>query len=468
MNQLLLHNLHDHLKSMRFQLSFALLLLFYTANGIVYAWKIDRESVEAARITTGYRERMEASTLREAVDNRYDFLLRASGTEFMAEGGFNWFMDTAQIGVATGSTPVQRYGARVTNAWMERFEIVDWTFITRVVLSFMAIALAYNSVSGEIESGTLRTVLANSVSRGRFMVAKLASYVVVLASATGLGSLLSLLVLSLYSDLELSWALARSCALFIIATFLYMTLFLCVSIGVSALTRRSASSLVFLVVCWVLLIIIIPQASYLAGTMAVDTQGYRGSSGAYARMGELSEAAHQALAREGIGLRGRELGAVDDYAVERQFAARMNEVDQERVAILRQADQQLLAQYVFAKRLNLISPGYAYMYSVEALLGTGVARLQHFYDQAWHYRQGLLDFLRARDAADPESPHVLFIGEYMSDAPLDTNDLPVLRATPIPLGKSLAAGVTPILILVLETLLAFLFALWSVNRTELV
>ena len=27
MNQLLLHNLHDHLKSMRFQLSFALLLL---------------------------------------------------------------------------------------------------------------------------------------------------------------------------------------------------------------------------------------------------------------------------------------------------------------------------------------------------------------------------------------------------------------------------------------------------------
>lgn len=467
MGPVLLHNLQDHLQSMRFQLIFAVLLLFFAANGIVYTWKMDRGVVETAQIEASNRSRMEASTLRQAVDNSYDFLLPASGTEFMAEGGLNWLKDTARINPATGRIPLVRTSVTVTNAWMERFEVLDWTFIIRVVLSFMAIAMAYNSVSGEIESGTLRLALANPLSRARFAVAKLGSYLIVLTAAVVVGSLVSLVVLSTYGHLTLTWALARSYALFLAATLLYLILFLCVAFAASALTGDSASSLVLLVVCWVMLTVIVPQASYLIGITAVDAPGYGGPTGAYARLQALSQSTLRGLELAGIGLRGRDLGQVDGFALERQYAARMNQADAERAAILRHADQELLAQFEVAKAINLISPGYAYTYSVEAVIGVGVARLEHFYEQAWHYRRGLLDFLRARDAVDLASPHITFLPDYMSDAPLDAQDLPRLRATPIPLSKSMRAGVVALLILLLEALCSFLFALWSINRSEL-
>ncbi|MEW6749762.1 MAG: ABC transporter permease subunit [Candidatus Latescibacterota bacterium] len=214
MGTVLLHHLRDHLHSLRFQLIFAVMALFFAANGIVYAWKMQRETTEAAGIVSSYRARMEARTLRQAVDNTYEFLLPAPGTEFMTEGGLNWLKDSARISPATGRMPLVRTSARVTNAWMERFDILDWTFIVRVVLSFMAIAMAYNAVSGEVESGTLRLVLTNPLSRARFAVAKLASHLLVLAAAVVVGTLVSLVILSTYGPLALGWGLVRACALF--------------------------------------------------------------------------------------------------------------------------------------------------------------------------------------------------------------------------------------------------------------
>lgn len=467
MGTILLHHLQDHLQSMRFQLIFAVLLLFFAANGIVYTWRMERGVVEAAEINASNRSKMEGTSLRQAVDNTYSFLLPSPGTEFMSEGGLNWLKDTARISPATGRYPLVRARVTVTNAWMERFEVLDWTFIVRVVLSFMAIAMAYNSVSGEIEGGTLRLVLTNPLSRARFAVAKLGSYLIVLSAAAVIGSLVSLVILSTYGHLALTWALAWSYALFLAATLLYLILFLCVAFAASALTGNSASSLVLLVVCWVMLTVIVPQASYLIGITAVDAPGYRGPTGANARVQELSQSTQRELEQAGIGLRGRDLGQVDGFALEKQYAARMNRVDAEGAAILRHADRELLTQFEVAKAINLISPGYAYTYSVEAVLGVGVARLEHFYEQAWHYRRGLLDFLRARDAVDPASPHITFLPEYMSDAPLDARALPYLRATPIPLSRSMRAGAVPLLVLLLEALGSFLFALWSINRSEL-
>ena len=39
---------------------------------------------------------------------------------------------------------------------MQRYEILDCAFVVRFVISFLCIVIAYNSVSGELESGTDR------------------------------------------------------------------------------------------------------------------------------------------------------------------------------------------------------------------------------------------------------------------------------------------------------------------------
>ncbi|MBW1881866.1 MAG: hypothetical protein JRJ84_26215 [Deltaproteobacteria bacterium] len=41
-----LHQLHDNLRSLRFQTSLIVLLLFFVGNGIVYTYKMDRAARE--------------------------------------------------------------------------------------------------------------------------------------------------------------------------------------------------------------------------------------------------------------------------------------------------------------------------------------------------------------------------------------------------------------------------------------
>ena len=72
---------------------------------------------------------------------------------------------------------------------------------------------------------------------------------------------------------------------------------------------------------------------------------------------------------------------------------------------------QSLVKYKRARSVNLLSPGFAYQYSIETLLGTSAIRYIDLLEQVWAYRRNLRGFFRARDAADSDSPHVLFLAD---------------------------------------------------------
>jgi len=463
MGTLFLHQLHDHLKSLRFQIGLVILLLFFGASGAVYTWKMKGLVEEDARIDAENERRyQEVSTFPQAVGQQYRIVCRAPGTEFITEGGFNWFGDHVVIIPASGEIPPGPVNTvRSISHWMDPFELVDWSLIVRIVLSFLCVVLAYDAVSGEVESGTLRLVLANPLSRGRFLIAKFLAHLTVLLVAAILGSLLSLLSLSLSGALELDARILRGYGFFLLGTALYISLFLFLSMGISAQVRSSASSLVLLILAWGLLIVVIPQASYLVGAQVPGAGGWKWE--AWSFMDEV----RKGLEREGIGLRGRELGKGDNYAVEQRYARRLRESEKELERMAREARLQELRQYNLTKTINFLSPGFAFQYSIEAFLGTGVMRYDHFLDQAWQYRNTLRNFLRGRDAADPDSPHLLFFPDYMSDKPLDHRHIPRFEEVPLSLAEGVTRGVVPIVILVLEAAIAFFFALWAFNRAEI-
>ena len=463
MGAIFMHQLHDHLKSLRFQISLLVLLLFFAANGVIYAWKNERLVQETARIAADIEQQYEgAETLSQGASRWYKVLSSSLGTEFIAEGGFNWFEDTAWINPGSGQGAPGTGNTRTTNNWMQRFEVVDWTVVSRIVLSFLCIVLAYDAVSGELESGTLRLALANPLSRGRMLAGKFLGHLVILLLAALLGTLVSLLILSLSGSLELDARVARGYLLFLLGTALYLTFFLFLVMGVSALARSSASSLVVLVLVWAVFIVIIPQTSYLIGIEFEDSPGDW-----WDRQWEYMNEVRAGLEQEGIGLRGRELGAADGYAAEQRYAQRIREAEKEQDRIVKRAYGQEVRQYRLARMVNLLSPGFAFQYSVEAFLGTGLVRYENFARQAWQYRDTLRDFVRTRDAADADSPHVLFFPEYLSTAELDHRNIPRFKETPLPLAESVAAGLGPIVILALEAAGGFFFALWAFNRMDL-
>jgi ABC-2 type transport system permease protein len=464
MSEIFLHQLQDNLKSLRFQISLLVLLFFFVGNGVVYTWRMERLTKEIAQWNTINEDRYRTvNSLNQAAGRRYECLNYPLGTEFIAEGGFDWFPDATSFTPQTGGDAPRSGKALATNHWMGPFEVVDWTLVARLVLSFLCIVLAYNAISGEMENGTLRLVLSNPLSRGSFLAGKFLAQMVLLLVATLIGTLISLLILSLNGVIELNARVLQGYWMFLLGTTIYITFFLFLSIGISALVRSSASSLVLLVLVWAVFSVVIPQTSYLLGVRAVKSPSVTFDS----RQRELMEETIRYLEKEGLWPRGRELGSADDYAVEKRYAQRMRDTEREMDQIARVFDNQTLQQYKIVKTMNLLSPGLAFQYTIEAFLRTGEMRYEHFINQVWRYRDILRDFIRTIDASDLDSPHILFLPGYMSKKDIDSNHLPRFKEKPPSLADGMAAGVIPIVILVIEAGLAFFFAFWAFNRAEI-
>jgi ABC-type transport system involved in multi-copper enzyme maturation permease subunit len=455
------HQLLDNLRSLRFQVSLVVLLLFFVLNGLVYTMKTERLVAEDQMIEADNARRYEqAETVRDAVDSGFAVLNRPTGLEFMAEAGFNWFPASLWLTPETGDN-LSLDNVRTTNNWMRRFDVLDWTLIVRYVVSFLCIVLAYNAVSGELETGTLRLVLANPLARGAFLVGKFLAHLTTLSVSVLIGSLISLLMLSTAGVVELNWDLWRSYLLFLLATAFLASLFLLLSMAVSTLARNSASSLVFLVTAWTVVTVIVPQASYLIATQVSQVDS------SWDEMNEIRREAWAALEREGSIPRSREVAAMDNYAAEQRFARRVQEVDKQVNRIWFQMERERVEQLRTAMAINLLSPGYAFQYFLEALIGAGIQHVEHFSAEGGRYREHLRQFLQARDQADPESPHLTFLPDFMSQAALDPADIPRFERSTVPWHVRSENAVVPMVVLVLEMALAFFLALWALNRADL-
>ncbi|MFH1568863.1 MAG: ABC transporter permease subunit, partial [Gemmatimonadota bacterium] len=417
---------YDNFLSLRFQLGLITVVLFFAVNGVVYTWRGQQLAEEDARIAADVEARYGGvTTVAQLAEARFTVLAQPRGTEFISEAGFNWFRDGLLVSpwwARGGGGSVRLESLRTTNNWMARFELLDWTTIVRYVVSFLCVVLAYNAVSAEAESGTLRLVLSNPVSRAAFLTGKLLAHLTALLVAVLAGMAVSLFILSLTGAVELGLPVARSSALFLAAAALYAALLLLLGTAISAMSRSSATSLVLQVTAWTLLIVVLPQTSYLIASRAVASAGNLGG-----QLWEYEVQLQQGLIREGILPRPPDQARGDGYALERRFAEHIDVALQEGDQILRQAYRQELHQYQVARGVHLASPGYAFQYAVEAALGAGLARLDRFYADGWRYRDHLRAFLRERDAADPDSPHIPLLEEYTSRATLDPAEIPRLR-----------------------------------------
>ena len=460
MRYVFLHQMWDNLQSLRFQISVLVLAFFFGANAVFYHWKMEHDTHEVSMMESENRRRYEdVTTIAQAAGRWYRLTAHPLHTEFITEGGFDKLDDTCWVGAQGALGGPNKY--LTLNSWMRNFEVVDWTLIVRVVLSFLAIVLAYDAISGERERGTLRLALSNPITRGRYLAGKFLAHLVTLFAATLLGVLLSLLILSFTGSLLFTGRVLRGIGFFLLGAAWYISLFLLVAIGISALARTSASSLVLLLLAWAALVVIIPQTSYLIACKTTDVPSWEE---VWERRQALDEELSRKLEGKGITLRGRDLGKMDGYAMESEYARLRAETDRKQERVTLDMKSKMLRQYGVAEGINLLSPGFALQYSVEAALGTGVMRWEHFVRQTWRYRDTLREFLRAKDAADMDSPHILFLSNYMSQRELNPSEIPRFREMPLSVGEGVRAGMVSVAILVIETALAFFFAFWVFNR----
>ncbi len=449
--------LREHFSSLRVQISLIVVAIFFILNGSLSSMRIldmrESDQLIYAQIEERY-DRIEV--VADAAGGYYRTLNEPTGTEFMSEGGFNWFWGSVWVSAETASYPFYYYG-RDVNLWMDRFENLDWTLIVRLVLSFLCIVLAYDGIAGESERGTLRLVLAYPISRIRLLLAKYAASLTILLIAFLLGSLLSLMILSVTGAITLSAGLLAKYILYGGVVGIYLSLFLLLSLAVSSLTRSSVSSLVLLTLVWAVFNVVLPQSSYLVAMRTLDIP-WNWADPIFDYRNDVREAIDAP--------RSFELAQSDNFTTERTYARAMNDAENQMYRMGAEGLDRKLHRYQIARTINLISPSFAFQYTVEAVLGTGLAKRQNFLEQALDYRESLRHLIREQDALDPDSPHILYLSNFLSKAPLSEGQLPRFVERPLSAADGLAFSVTPLIVLLLETAAAFFFALWAVNRAD--
>ncbi len=95
-------------------------------------------------------------------------------------------------------------------------------------------------------------------------------------------------------------------------------------------------------------------------------------------------------------------------------------------------------------------------------------RYKAFVKAAQEYLRGLRGYVRDLDAADRDSPHILFLPDYVSRQPLDHRDIPRFGGVRVSLASAVAGSYLPISILLVETAAAFLLCLWAFRRAPVV
>jgi ABC-type transport system involved in multi-copper enzyme maturation permease subunit len=160
-----------------------------------------------------------------------------------------------------GSQPARFVAQDIQNTSVPLFPFVDLLFFTGIIMSLMAIAFGYNAVSGEKENGTLRLLLSYSVPRDKVLLGKWLGGYLTLIIPFVLAILGMMAILLVQRNIDLSSGQWLRFMLLLLLSLIYLAALYSLSLWVSTLTRKAATSIIVLVSIWVVLILAIPNLS---------------------------------------------------------------------------------------------------------------------------------------------------------------------------------------------------------------
>jgi len=370
------------------------------------------------------------------------------------------------------------------------FRFLDLTFIIQIVLSLFAILLTYDSISGEREQGTLQLTFANAVPRARYLIAKLIGTSLGLTVPLLVPLLLGLLVVIL-AGIPFDGGHWIRFGTLLGAGWLYFMFFIVFGLAVSALTRRSSTSFLVLLVAWIVLVLIVPRAGVLAATEMVRVP----SVAEIESRKEGFESREWETYRRELSRQWRDrqtqIEAVDEDGREAFEDERtwdwMEQDEQDRQMLQariaensRRINEQLRAEKGRQRRLGLwlsrFSPASAFQLVALEVAGTGLELGDRYTESIEDYRKRFNTFVEEQggnrmvlraghgdDDDDDDSAGGLFGGQ---GKPLDLREMPRYAPPAIHAREVVAPAITDLGLLALLIVAAFAVAFGSFLRYD--
>ncbi|MBT4484612.1 MAG: ABC transporter permease subunit [Candidatus Latescibacteria bacterium] len=359
MKTIIQRELLDNFKSLRFVVLLIFSIVLFSLNGFLFVQRITQQIYSYNdKINRGMRK----STVRTWCYKRPSPMI------FLAEGGEKYLPNGYSL-MPKGA--IEPFSSSDYNYKMPDTPELDWAFIIKVIFSLYVLLLGYDTVSGEKEQGTLRLILSNPLNRIQLLVAKYFSMLITVLIPLLFGMLISLIIVGISIPQILSFSAFTNFFIMSIIAFVYISLFIFMSLLISSLIHQSSLVLLALLSIW-LVLLIIPEMSF------VLSQKLSKIPGEYQITRQINSREHNII----------------DYV---EFKRRLNtgefateeEVKEEGSRLLGNLVSDLTKLYIDyqnsmeeqrnnARLFSRLSPMAIFQYAAENTTGTGLKQQKHF------------------------------------------------------------------------------------------
>lgn len=438
-----------------------LLVFMMVLAAVTSAARVRSERAAQADAMESYRRMLSTATLDQSVETLHLAVRPPWRLSLVVEGGQAATPDAYGQALSALVTP-ELWRTYSGNYRLPGSEPLDWAFAIRFVLSLGAFLLGYDAACGERRAGALKLLLSYAVRRWQVFTGKLLAIWSCLAAPFLAGAAASLLIARLGGIPFLAQDVAKA-GLVVLLGLWAAAFFALIAVLVSSLARDSSTSLSILAWLWVTMVIVVPAVSGLLAHRfhPIPTEG---------EIGRENRAINQRIAREFAGReehwRPREWAAADGFSWERVSAAAENRRAALQEVLRRHVLGAKLAQARLARELSSVSPASLTQDLAERLTGSGLWRDASFLEQAWAFRSALANRVRTLDAADPDSPHILFFSGYVSQRPLGREIIPSFVFHERLLGQGFRAAGPALALFLFETFALAAISLFFFSRCD--
>jgi ABC-type transport system involved in multi-copper enzyme maturation permease subunit len=272
------------------------------------------------------------------------------------------------------------------------FPPIDLLFFIGIVMSLLAIAFSYDAIAGEKELGTLKLLMSYSLPRDQVLLAKWIGGYLALIAPFVVSLVCGLVVVSLFPNVELRPQHWTALGPILLVALLYLSAVYSMGIFVSARTQLTSTAITVLLLVWVLVVLIVPNAApYIAAQIQpvrsfvlVEKEKRQLQHDEAERFDKIVDEWMEANPDVTRFVRNANWTRLNIGRIERLIDGQQKINDQYH----KRLDQQIR----LAQNLSRLSPLASFAYATTDLAATGVRDRNHFMNQLPSYRKEVSTF----------------------------------------------------------------------------
>ncbi len=460
---LLIKEIQNYLYSLRFQFSFVIVIIVFLSGTISFIPSYKQASENLLKYQNevqAQKERLATNTTLIAI-NQNTYYLSLLNNAFISNCSEQYLPN--KIRYSAYNVYEFSVSHNNVNPLMKSGRDLNWAFIVSVVLSFVALLLSYDSISGEKEERTISLIFTNAVSRGVIILSKLAGVVIVVSSMALIGMILSLLILTMVSIVPLSGAFLAEIGAFLLISVLLITLMASCGLLASVLSRSSNVSLLISLCIWLFFVVVIPNTAVFWANKVFPIP--------HADEIQKRITADRNLLNKNAPAGSWSSNEGEPFYPRHELRANL----QTKIMMARKKHKDkyysdMFRQFESTRELLMVSPLAQFDIMNEAILASGYMRFNKNWRDLHVFQEQFLTWFKNLDMKDPKSPHWYNPFEDLSTTrkPISLDQIPVYQEKTEP-WKNRISEIAPYLaimllyILIVISLVLFKFQKYDVR-----